>query len=177
MSTNDISPEIGFIGAVVDRVAEPGAGRSGSVAARNRLVSHLIDPAAPGMNLEAPNCPVPIPADASLLADLCLTGSYAAFATGDREDGCRKLWAAVAFVLSLVADKRGWPCQTEDDHFNLLERLQSETGKYEDPDIVSGYLVACSYRDNAEYGFMEDYAVKRRLPVVRDFVRELLSLA
>ena len=113
--------------------------------------------------------------DGSLLATLCLVDSYSAFAEGDCESGCRKLWEAVEFALSVAAEKRGWPCQTEGDHFDILKQLQAETGKYEDPDIVSGYLVACNYRDNAEYGFMEDYEIKSGLPVVHDFIAELLS--
>ena len=176
MSTKDINSEIGLTSAAVDRAVEP-VGRIVWVASHSRPVVDLIDPAAQGINLGAHIGAAASHGDVSLLADLRLVHSYSAFARGDSESGCRKLWEAVEFTLSVVADKRGWPCQNEDDHFDILEQLQAETGKYEDPDIVSGYLVACNYRDNAEYGFMEDYEIKGGLPVVRDFVGELLSSA
>lgn len=177
MSTKDINSETGLTGAAVDRAVEPGGGRHGSVATSGRQVAGLIDWATRGMNPGTHIGAAPSNGDVSQLANLCLVHSYSAFARGDSEGGCRKLWEAVEFALSVVADKRGWPCRTEDDHFDILKQLQAETGRYEDPDIVSGYLVACSYRANAKYGFMEDYEIKGGLPVVHDFVGELLSLA
>lgn len=177
MSTKDINSETGLTGTAVDRAVEPVGGKRDSVAAPGHPAGGLIDQAAQGMNLGALIGIVAGHGDVSQLADLCLVHSYSAFARGDSESGCRKLWEAVEFALSVAADKRGWPCQTEDDHFDILEQLQAETGKYEDPDIVSGYLVACNYRENTKYGFMEDYEIKGGLLVVRDFVGELLSLA
>ena len=177
MSTKDINSEIGLTSAGVDRAVEPGGGKRDSVAAPGHPAAGLIDLAARWMNLGTPIGAAPSNGDVSQLADLCLVHSYSAFARGDSESGCRKLWEAVEFALSVVAGKRGWPCRTEDDHFDILEQLQAETGKYEDPDIVSGYLVACNYRENTKYGFMEDYEIKGGLPVVRDFVGELLSSA
>ena len=177
MSTKDINSETGLTGAAVDRAVEPGGGKRDSVATSGRQVAGLIDWATQGMNLGTLIGIVAGDGDVSQLADLCLVHSYSAFARGDSESGCRKLWEAVEFALSVAADKRGWPCQTEDDHFDILEQLQAETGKYEDPDIVSGYLVACNYRENTKYGFMEDYEIQGGLPVVRDFVGELLSSA
>ena len=100
-----------------------------------------------------------------------------AFDDGNDKIGSLKLWEATECALSIVAESRNLPCLTEDDCFNLLHRLQAETGKYEDPDIVSAYLVAGYHRDNAEYGFMEDYVVRGTRPSVRCLVDELLSLA
>ena len=130
----------------------------------------------PEMDLASHAYPVQVCGDFEMLASLCLAPAYSAFAVGDNVDGCGKIWAATEFALSLVAESRGWPCQTEDDHFDLLEHLQAKTGKYEDPDIVAGYSLACSYRDGAEYGFLEDYVIKGGLPYVRRFITELLSL-
>lgn len=100
-----------------------------------------------------------------------------AFADGNNETGSLKLWKATEYALSIVAQSRNLPCQTVCDHFDLLHRLQEETGKYEDPDLVSAYLVAGYHRDNAKYGFMEDYVVRGTRPSVRCLVDELLLLA
>ena len=134
-------------------------------------------PAMPEMDVASQTYPVQVRGDFGMLASLCLAPAYSAFAVGDNLDGCGKIWAATEFALSLVAKSHGWPCQTEDDHFALLKHLQAKTGKYEDPDILAGYLLACSYHDGAEYGFMEDYVIKYGLPYVRRFITELLSLA
>ena len=100
-----------------------------------------------------------------------------AFDAGNNVLGSRKLWEATECALSIVAESRNRPCLTEDDHFDLLHHLQAETGKYEGPDIVSGYLIAGYHRDNAEYGFLEDYVVRGTRPSVRCLVDELLMLA
>lgn len=101
-----------------------------------------------------------------------------AFADGDNKLGSLKLWEATECALSIVAESRHRSCQTESDHFDMLHQLQDETGKYEDPDIVSAYLVAGYYRDNAKYDFMESYVVKGGgIAVVQDLINELLSLA
>ena len=100
-----------------------------------------------------------------------------AFDDSNNRLGSLKLWEATECALSIVAESRNRPCLTEDDHFNLLHHLQAETGKYESPDIVSAYLIAVYHRDNAEYGFMEDYVVRGTRPSVRGLVDELLLLA
>ena len=100
-----------------------------------------------------------------------------AFDDGNNRLGSLKLWEATECALSIVAESRNLPCLTEDDRFDLLHHLQAETGKYEGPDVVSAYLVAGYHRDNAEYGFMEDYVVRGTRPSVRCLVDELLLLA
>ena len=115
--------------------------------------------------------------DRTQIVQALLEASDRAFDAGDHTLGSLKLWEATEFALSIVAESWGWHCQTEDDHFNLLHHLQAETGKFEDPDIVSGYLVAAYYRQNAGYNFMEDYVLKGGIKVVHRLVNELLSLA
>ena len=100
-----------------------------------------------------------------------------AFAAGDDRLGSQRLWDAAEVALRTLAARRGWPCETEGDHFNIIERLQAETGECEDPDIMSGYLNARGYWDNARLGFMEDYFLKGGVPIVHEFVNEILALA
>ncbi len=175
MLIKDINREMGFASPATNGVIEPGEGWLGSVILRGDPVKPTQDAGVPGALLASGDYPVQICGDFGMLAALCLAPAYSAFAMGDNLGGCGKVWAAAEFALSLVAESRGWPCETEDDHFDLLERLQAESGKYEDPDIVAGYSLAGTYRDGAEYGFLEDYVIKGGLPSVGRFITELLS--
>ena len=104
-----------------------------------------------------------------------------AFDAGDNKLGSLKLWEAAECALAIVADGRGWPCQTEDDHFDLLELLMAETGRGEDIydgyDLISGYLVAGYVQNNAGYDFMEGYELEGSRHSVRHFINELLPFA
>ena len=172
MLTKDINQGIEFVNPEVNRVFGSGDAWLDTILLLGNPVINLTE----GVALEPGLASCDYPLQICGLSALCLAPAYSAFAMGDNLDGCGKVWAAAEFALSLVAKSRGWPCETEDDHFDLLERLQAETGKHEDPDIVAGYLLACSYRDGAEYGFLEDYVIKGGLSSVRRFITELLSL-
>ena len=104
-----------------------------------------------------------------------------AFEAGDNKLGSLRLWEAAVVALSIVAENRGLPCQTEDDHFDLLELLMSETGRrvdiYDGYDLISGYLTAGFVQNNVEYDFMEDYLLESSRRSVRRFVKELLPFA
>lgn len=176
MVIKDIDLEIGSAKPAVHRIIEPDEW-TGSVIVQGNTATDLAGASATEPVLASGEYPVQICGDFGLLAELCLAPAYSAFAVGDKQRGCVKIWEAAKFALSVVGESRGRPCQTEDDHFDLLEGLQAETGIYEDPDILAGYHVVCHYRDNAEYGFLEDYAIKGGLPEVRRFITGLLSLA
>lgn len=177
MLIKDLNQAIAFADPSPNGVIDAnGNGWLGTVILHGNGVKSTPDAAAPDAPPAPGDYPVQICGDFGMLASLCLAPAHAAFAVGNNLAGCGKVWAAAEFALSLVAESRGWPCQTEDDHFALLKHLQAKTEKYEDPDIVAGYLVSCSYRDGAEYGFMEDYVIRGGLPSVRRFITELLSL-
>lgn len=174
MLVKEIKQGIEFANPAVARVFGSGDDWLGTVMLP-RTVIDFTEVGEPELDLKSHDYPVQIRGDFSLLASLLLAPAHSAFAVGDNQDGCGQIWAAAESALSIVAESRGRPCQTEDDHFDLLESLQAETGKYEDPDIVAGYSLACTYRDGAEYGFLEDYVIKGGLPYVRIFITELLS--
>ena len=101
-----------------------------------------------------------------------------AFDAGDNKLGSLKLWEAAECALSIVAESRGWPCQTVADHFNILERLAAENGENDDVDLLgSTYQAAGYFRNNADYDFMEDYVIRGGRPLVRQFVDGLLDIA
>ena len=103
--------------------------------------------------------------------------SEQALAAGDDRLGSQRLWDAAEAALRTLAAGRGWRCETEEQQFYIIEQLQAETGECEDPDIMSGFLDALGYRDNARYGFMEDYFLNGGIAIVHDFVKDILALA
>ena len=100
-----------------------------------------------------------------------------AFEAGDNKLGSLKLWETTECALSIVAEIRGWPCQSIGDHFDILERLVAENDQDYDVDLLgSTYQVAGYFRNNADYNFMEDYLIRGARPLVRQFVDGLLAL-
>ena len=177
MLVKDINRESRFANPAANGAAGLGDDWFGTVLLHGNTVMDLAEADAPEMALASRDYPVQICGDFGMLAALCLAPAHAAFAAGDNLAGCRKVWNAAEFALSLVAESRGWPCQTQADHYDLLEHLQAEIGDREEIDLVAGYSLACSYRDGAEYGFLEDYVIKHGLPWVPRFIKELLARA
>ena len=177
MLVKDINSGTGVADPAVNRVFGSGDDWFDTVLFPGNTFIGLPEPVMPEMDLASQAYPVQVCGDFGMLAALCLAPAHAAFAAGDNLAGCRKVWNAAEFALSLVAESRGWPCQTQADHYDLLEHLQAEIGDREEIDLVAGYSLACSYRDGAEYGFLEDYVIKHGLPWVPRFIKELLARA
>lgn len=105
------------------------------------------------------------------------TQSDDAFAAGDNKMGSSKLWEAAESALSIVAAKRGWPCETVDDHFSIMGRLGIQDRDDVSVDLVrSGYLAARQFRYNADHEFMVDYVIRGARPLVSQFVFALLGV-
>lgn len=116
--------------------------------------------------------------DRTQIVQTLLEASDRAFEAGNNKLGSLKLWEAAECALSIVADGRGWPCQTVEDHFYILEQLKAENGKGDDIDLLgSTYQTAGYFRNNADHDFMEDYVVKGGRPLVHQFVDGLLDIA
>ena len=97
------------------------------------------------------------------------------FEDDEKRRGSQKLWDATVAALTLIADERGWACQTEDDHWNIVDRLQAELPGHEWLD--AGYGVAQGHRDHIAGVLMEDYELILAIPDGVDFVEELLEIA
>lgn len=123
MLIKDINQAIGSADPAVNRVVGSGDDWFGTVVLHGNTVVDSAEAAVPEDALAPHDYPVQICGDFGLLAALCLAPAHSAFAMGDNQQGCAKIWAAAEFALSVVAESRGWPCQTESDHFDLLERL------------------------------------------------------
>ena len=99
------------------------------------------------------------------------------FKEDEKRLGSQKLWDATVAALALIAEERGWAGETEDDHWDIIDRL---TAGYYDPDeawLDAGYLVALSMQEYAAGGFAEDYEFIVGVPGGIWFVEELLKIA
>ena len=97
------------------------------------------------------------------------------FDAGDELKGSWELWEASHCALRAVAEPRGWPCETLDDCYDVVNRLAAES---EDPHLIQASLGAPElFRFNAEYDFLEDHeipACRARIPA---FIRRMLDFA
>ena len=99
------------------------------------------------------------------------------FEDDEKRLGSQKLWDATVAALALIAEERGWASETEEDHWDIIDRL---TAGYSDPDeawLDAGYLVALGLQEYAAGGFAEDYEFIVAVPGGIWFVEELLKIA
>ena len=96
------------------------------------------------------------------------------FADGEELPGSAELWQASFCALRLVASRRGWPCETMDDCYAVINRLAEES---DDPYLIRGSLGAPElFYHNAEYDFLESDEIPwfgRQIP---KFIARLLAL-
>lgn len=104
-----------------------------------------------------------------------LMESYVEFLDGDDElKACEKLWQAAAHAITAAAQKRGWECGGPHWLNDTIDRLAEEQN---DPHLTSAFSAAKMFRDNVEYGFMEDFQIKSARPRARRFIERILSLS
>ena len=99
------------------------------------------------------------------------------FEDDEKRQGSQKIWDATVAALTLIAEERGWACETEDDRWDIIDRL---TAGYSDPDeawLDAGYSVALDLQEYAAGGFAEDYEFIVAIPGGIGFIRELLKIA
>ena len=97
------------------------------------------------------------------------------FDAGDELKGSWELWEASHCALRAVAEPRGWPCETLDDCYDVVNRLAAES---DNPPLIQASLGAPQlFHFNAEYDFLEDHeipAYRKHIPV---FIRRILDFA
>ena len=94
------------------------------------------------------------------------------FAAGDARQGSATLWRAAECAMTAVAKQRGWAHDDNNALFAAAKRLAEEQG---DRIILSEYLAAEIFRDNAQYGYLEDYEIEAFVPPTHDTIYHLLS--
>lgn len=96
------------------------------------------------------------------------------FAAGEELPGSAELWQASFCALQLVAARRGWPCETMDDCYAVINRLAEES---DNPYLIRSSLGAPElFYYNVEYDFLESDEIPwfgRQIP---KFIARLLAL-
>ena len=99
------------------------------------------------------------------------------FEDDEKREGSQKLWAAAAAALRLIAEERGWACETEDDHWDIVDRLTAESVKPGHESLDAGYITALSYQEYVSGIVAEDGGeLGMALPGGVWFVNELLGI-
>ena len=97
------------------------------------------------------------------------------FDAGDELKGSWELWEASHCALRAVAEPRGWPCETLDDCYDVVNRLATES---DDPHLIQASLVAPAlFHCNAEHDFMEEHEIPVYRASIPAFIRRMLDFA
>lgn len=103
-----------------------------------------------------------------------LLESYVEFADGgDQLKACEKLWQSAAHAITAVARQRGW---AHGDLQSLRVAVKRLSEELDDEMLFLQFVVADTFRVNAEYGFMEDFQIEGDRQDVRLFIERVLSL-
>ena len=100
-------------------------------------------------------------------ADRLMRHAYRELANGDRLQASEKARGAVDCALEMVAERRGWKCETRADAFNIIRRLADELG-----DRV--YLLFMT-ADNLHRNYLIDAMPLEELRTDLAYVEELLE--
>ncbi len=105
-----------------------------------------------------------------------LLEAYVEFLDGDDDlKACEKLWQSAAHAITAAAQQRGWECG--DDLESLSAAIDRLSEEMKDSSLRSSYSSVEMFRDNIEYGFMEDFQIKGSRPRARQFIERILSLS
>ena len=101
-----------------------------------------------------------------------LSGADIEFAKPDTRQGSEKLWGAATQAVIVMAENRGWECDSHRALKNAAERLGVEFG---DQSIGYGFSAAEKFHWNSYHNFMEDFELESDRPVVHEFVERMLA--
>ena len=97
------------------------------------------------------------------------------FAAGELLQCSEELWQAGLRALQMVAEARGWECQTEKDFYAVVNRLAAKT---DDPFVLRAGLGGPElFRANAEYDFLDDVEIAYYRKLVPRFIDNLFKVA
>lgn len=95
------------------------------------------------------------------------------FAAGEYREGSETLWRAAELAMIAVAEQRGWKHRSYKELFHAAKRLSEEQ---KDRSFNNEFGVAEMFRENAIYGYLEDYEPDAFKSIVHRFVSRTLSL-
>ena len=96
------------------------------------------------------------------------------FEDDEKRQGSQKIWNATVAALTLIAEERGWACQTKEDHWDVIGRLHAESPELW---LDAGYGTALIHKDHASGGYREEIEFILSVPGGIDFVQDLLKIA
>ena len=96
------------------------------------------------------------------------------FAVGDTLQGSEKLWGGVSHAVIAIALGRGWSCGS---HYLLKSAVRQLADENSDRSLRLAFAVAEKFHANFYHGFMESYQLDEDVPLIRDFVEQLVVVA
>ena len=103
-----------------------------------------------------------------------LEESQREFLAGDTLQGSEKLWGAVSHAVMPIALQRGWGCGSDYLLKSAIKRLSEER---DDRSLRLAFGLAEKFHANFYHGFMQSYQLDEDIPLVREFVEQLMSMA
>ena len=101
-----------------------------------------------------------------------LEASDREFLEGDILQGAEKLWGAAAHAVMAIAQQRGWDHNSHRSLKNATIRIADERN---DPFIAAGFTTAEKFHRHFYHDSMEDWERDADRPLVKEFVRRVLS--
>jgi hypothetical protein len=103
-----------------------------------------------------------------------LEESQREFLAGDTLQGSEKLWGAVSHAVMPIALQRGWGCGS---HYLLKSAIKRLSEERDDRSLRLAFGLAEKFHANFYHGFMQSYQLDEDIPLVREFVEQLMSMA
>ena len=87
----------------------------------------------------------------------------------------QEIWEEARTAIAAVGQRRGWPCETDADINQVIDRLDAESGE-ERPWFWIDLQSAVLFRNNVGLGYMDRSEMRTFYPVVQKFIKRLESL-
>ena len=87
----------------------------------------------------------------------------------------QEVWDEARAAIAAVAQRRGWPSDTDDDINQVIARLDAESGE-ERPWFWIASQSALLFRDNVAFGFMDRSEFNSTYKSVKGFIARLESV-
>ena len=84
----------------------------------------------------------------------------------------QEVWQEAYAAIAAVAQRRGWPCNTEDDIKQVIDRLDDESGEERRQFWLSSQA-AWLFHDNVRVGFMDRSEFNSTYKGVKEFIARL----
>ena len=84
----------------------------------------------------------------------------------------QEVWQEAYAAIAAVAQRRGWPCDTDDDIKQVIDQLDAESGEERRQFWLSSQA-AWLFHDNVRFGFMDRSEFNSTYKLVKKFIARL----